>query len=375
MQRILYMIRKEFRQIFRDPPMIAIIFAVPLVQLLVLAYAITTDVQHLKLTVADFDHSQISREIVGDFSHTERFDIVEYTSDVSRIIEEMRAWNTQAALVIPPGFSRDLQRGLHPRIQVVIDGVDGNTAGVALGYARQILNRRGVKMASVPGLQQRAGRHKIHLLNMVERMWYNPDLDSKQYMVPGIVVVLLTIIPMMLSAMSLVKEKEIGTLEQLMVTPLRKHQLLLGKIIPFLILSYVEMAVVMIFAILVFNISVSGSYLLLALFALIYLFTTIGLGIFISTFTDNQQQAMFVAWFIMVFMILMSGFFIPIENMPSLLQHLTYLNPMRYIMYIIRDIFQKGAAFGQLLPEAVPLTVFGLLIVSLGVVKFRKRIK
>ncbi|MBN2365129.1 MAG: ABC transporter permease, partial [Calditrichaeota bacterium] len=214
----------------------------------------------------------------------------------------------------------------------------------------------------------------IHLVEMEERMWYNLELDSQQFMVPGIVVVLLTIIPMMLSAMSLVKEKEIGTLEQLMVTPLKKHQLLLGKIIPFLILSYVELAIVMTVAILFFNISMNGSYLLLALLSLLYLIATIGLGIFISTFTHTQQQAMFVAWFFMVFMIIMSGFFIPIENMPKSLQGLTYLNPMRYFMFIIRDIFQKGSGIIYLWLDSTLMTGFALVIIFLAVGKFQKRV-
>ncbi len=368
MRRIKYMIWKEFRQIFRDPPMIAIIFMVPLIQLFILSYAITTDVKHIKLSIFDYDNSLVSREIVRAFSHTDRFDLINYQSDLRQIGEQMKAWNTQMALVIPKNFSRDLRRRLNPQIQVAVDGVDGNTAGVALGYAQGILSDYALTLQGVsrtpPG----------HFLTMVERMWYNLELDSKQFIIPGIVVILLTILPMMLSSMSLVKEKEIGTLEQLMVTPLTKHQLLLGKIVPFLILSYIELAIVLTVALLVFNISMNGSFTLLASLAFLYLFTTIGLGIFVSTFTQTQQQAMFVSWFFMVFMILMSGFFIPIENMPDILQKLTYLNPMRYFMSIIRDIFQKGSEFRYLVRDAVPMTLFGLLIFSLGVMKFRKRV-
>ncbi|MCJ7813736.1 ABC transporter permease, partial [bacterium] len=216
---------------------------------------------------------------------------------------------------------------------------------------------------------------EFHLVQMTERMLYNPTLSSQQYFVPGIVVVLLTILPMMLSAMSLVKEKEIGTLEQLMVTPLKKYQLLIGKLIPFLILSFIELIIVMATGIIIFQIAMNGSYLLLASLALLYLMTTLGLGIFISTITHSQQQSMFVAWFTMVFMILMSGFFIPIENMPSLLQKLTYLNPMRYFMTIVRDIFQKGSSFLFLHKDAIPMTLFGLMIFTLSVLKFQKRIE
>ena len=372
MRAITHMLRKEFRQIFRDRPMVGIIFVVPIVQLLILSYAITTDVKHITLTITDYDRSQLSREIVQAFRHTERFDLVGYEPDMGNIDQKMRAWDTQMALVIPENFSRNLHRQLHPQIQIWVDGVDGNTAGVALGYAQAVLLNFGLEWNTQFQLKSRTV--PIHLVSLIERMWYNLELDSKQYMVPGIVVILLTIIPMMLSGMSLVKEKEIGTLEQLQVTPLKKHQLLLGKILPFLLLSYLELAIVMTVAILLFNISMNGSYLLLAFLSFLYLLTTIGLGIFISTITHTQQQAMFAAWFFMVFMIIMSGFFIPIENMPASLQSVTYLNPMRYFMTIIREIFQKGSSLRYLWPETTMMTIFGLLIISSSVAKFQKRI-
>ena len=372
MRSILELLRKEFRQIFRDRPMITIIFIVPIVQLLILAFAITTDVKHLKLAIVDYDKSQQSREIIHAFSHTERFDIVEFSDNLQDIDNQMRAWKIQAALVIPQNFSRDLKRQLHPQIFLSVDGVDGNTAGIARGYAQAILLDFGLDLVSSHFTLKNG--HPLHWVSMIDRMWYNIDLDIRQYMVPGIVVVLLTIIPMMLSAMSLVKEKEFGTLEQLMVTPLQKHQLLVGKIIPFLILAYIEMAIVMSIAITVFGINMTGSYLLLAMLSLLYLLTTIGLGIFISTFTHTQQQAMFLAWFFIVFMIIMSGFFIPIENMPDLLQAVTYLNPMRYFMGIIRDIFQKGSNLVYLWRDTLLMTCEGLLIIILAVVKFQKRI-
>jgi ABC-2 type transport system permease protein len=372
MRRVVHMIRKEFRQVFRDRPMLAIIFVVPVVQLLILSFAITTEVKHTKLLVVDFDRGIVSREIVRAFAHTDRFDIVGHTADMRKIRQGMRSWDVQMGLVIPAGFSEDLRSDLTPQIQLVLDGVDGNSAGVAAGYAQGILSELGVQHATA--YQRVPPRGNLSAVSMEERMWYNPDLNSQQFMVPGIVVVLLTILPMMLSAMSLVKEKEIGTLEQLSVTPLRRHELLTGKLIPFLVLSYVELAIVTAIAVTVFGISMNGSYVLLASLALVYLAATLGLGIFISTVTRSQQQAMFVAWFFMVFMIMMSGFFIPIENMPSILQKLTYLNPMRYFMAIIRDVFQKGSSISFLLRDLVPLAAFGAGIFLLSVLKFSKRV-
>ncbi|MBN2028863.1 ABC transporter permease [bacterium] len=373
MQRMLTMIRKEFRQIFRDRPMLVIIFIVPVIQLLIMSFAFTSEVKHISCLIVDFDNTPMSRDLIHSLHHTEQFDLTEMTTDIRQIDERMKRWQVQMALIIPPHFSRDLERHLNPQCQLIVDGVDGNTAGVALGYARGILSNFQEKWTAE--LTASSFHNDVHIIQMTERMLYNPDLRSQQFMVPGIVVILLTILPMMLSAMSLVKEKEVGTLEQLMVTPLKRYQLLSGKLIPFLLLSFFELFIVMSVGITVFKISMNGSYLLLACLALIYLMTTLGLGIFISTITHSQQQSMFVAWFSMIFLILMSGFFIPIENMPLLLQKLTYLNPMRYFMTIVRDIFQKGSSLRFLLKEAIPMTLFGLMIFTLSVFKFQKRVQ
>ena len=358
MRKILYMIHKEFRQIFRDPPMVAIIFFVPIVQLLIFSFAVTTEVKQVKLVVADLDDSAASREIRRSFESTDWFRTKLVTRDLYEIEEYMRGWNAQPGLAFPAGFEEEMERGLRPQIGIVIDGVDGNAASVAMGYATSILTRSPQEPPLV----------------MKERMLYNPDLDSKSFMVPAIIVVLLTIIPMMLSAMSLVKEKEIGTLEQLLVTPLSKRQLLMGKLTPFLILSYIELAIVTTVAILVFRIEMNGSYLDLAFCAFLYLGTTIGLGIFISTFSGTQQQSMFFTWFIMMFMILLGGFMIPVANMPTAVQRITYLNPMRYFIFIVRDIFQKGSDLSILWKDVLALGAYGLLIFSFGVFKFRKRV-
>lgn len=371
MRRILFMMRKEFRQIFRDRSMVAIIFVLPVIQLLVLSFAVTTEVKRVDLVVADLDGGGASREILRAFGNTDRFNLRRVTRDLASIEEGMRGWEAQVGIVIPRGFGRDLERGRSPRIGLVMDGVDGNAANVAMGYAAGILEHAAPAIAPAGAATPAAPRPAAE---MRDRMWFNPDLDSKDYNVPAIVVVLLTILPLMLSAMSLVKEKEIGTLEQLQVTPLGKRQLLAGKLAPFLVISYVELALVTAVALLVFGIGMQGSFIDLAVAALCYLATTIGLGIFVSTITETQQQAMFVAWFIVVYMILMSGFFIPIENMPPGVRAFTYLDPMRYFVSIVRDIFQKGTPLFALWRDLVPMTVFGIVIFSLGSVAFRKRV-
>ena len=372
MNKIRYLVKKEFKQIFRTREMIAIIFGIPLVQLLVLGYTITNEVKNISLLIADQDDSYTSREVVRAFNNTDRFNIIGFETDRRKLEDAVQQWDAQMLLIIPPGFGREMQRGEKPDIQIIMDGLDGNSAGIALGYAQGILMDFAQNYFSNPN--DATALRKFHLIQMNDRMWYNANLDNAQYMIPGLVVVLLTVISMMLSAINLVREKEIGTLEQLMVTPLKKHQLLIGKIFPFLILTFIEMIFVLLFAQLIFGITIAGSYQLLAALAFIFLFTTLGLGIFVSAITHTQQQAMFISWFLMVFMLLMSGFFIPIENMPSLLQKITYLNPMRYFMYIIRDIVQKGSSFLALLQDIIPMTIYGILIFLLAVINFQKRL-
>ncbi|RMG33465.1 MAG: ABC transporter permease, partial [Methanobacteriota archaeon] len=306
------------------------------------------------------------------FTQTDRFDLIGYLNSIEEVKTAIHSWEAQIALVIPPHFGKQLQRKQQPEIQLIADGLDGNTAGVALGYARSILSGISQRLLWSPAF--RVKLKNVHLASMEERLWYNPNINNAQYMVPGIVVVLLTLIPSMLTAMSLVREKEIGTLEQLLVTPLKKQYLLMGKLLPFLILAIVEMILVLKAAEYIFDIRMQGSYTLLGGLALLYLFTTLGLGIMVSTITHTQQQAMFVSWFFMVFMLLMSGLFIPIENMPPVLQKITYLNPMRYFMYIIRDIFQKASTLPYLWKDILPMTILGVSIFSVSVLTFHKRV-
>lgn len=318
MQPILYMLRKEFKQIFRTREMLAIIFVMPVIQMAVLGFAITNEVKHIKLIISDHDNSRISREIADQFSNTDRFNIVGRETDGQVIESQIHGWNAQMALIIPLDFQRDLQRNQQPDLQIIVDGLDGNTAGVAIGYAQGILTEYAAKYLQNPRQQaalmaslsassgdgeslqnqlSAAQRNRPHTVSMQQRMWYNLNLDSAQYMVPGIVALLLTIISMMLSSISLVREREIGTLEQLMVTPLKRYQLLLGKLLPFLILAFIEFFVVLQAAQIIFSIHMQGSYVLLGWMTLLYLFTTLGLGVFVSTVTGSQQQAFFVSWF------------------------------------------------------------------------------
>jgi ABC-2 type transport system permease protein len=361
---ILHLIRKEFRQVFRTREMIAILFVMPIIQTLVLGFAITSEVKHLKLVVADLDNTRESRELVRAFTTTDRFDMVGQTNEPDAINNDIRQWKAQIGVIIPENFAADWQNGRTPQVGLVLDAIDGNTAGVASGYARQVLTRFA------------AGKSPVGLsTGLEERMWYNPDLANAQFMIPGLVVIIVTLVSMMLSSMALVKEKEIGTLEQLMVTPITKWQLLIGKLTPFLLLTFVELAISLTAGQLVFGIRMAGSYFLLAGLALIFLFTTLGIGILVSSLTSTQQQAMFFSWFMMVFMLLLSGVFIPIENMPLAIKRITLLNPMRFFVAIMREIFQKGNTLPHMWRDVVPMTVYGLVIFSTAVITFRKTVK
>jgi ABC-2 type transport system permease protein len=366
MQRIFYLLQKEFRQVFRDRAMLAIMLFAPVVQTIVLGYAMTVDVKHVRIIIYDADNSFASRELSRRFSNNSYFEFVGYAQSTGEVRDALDNWQAQIGLSILPHFGRDLERGFEPGVQLMVDGLDGNSAGIALGYALGILS--GYAEEVIPFRTTGAP-----LINET-RFWYNLNLESKHFMVPGLIAVLLTLVTMFLTSMGLVREKEIGTLEQLMVTPIRSAELIIGKVLPFLVIGLVEINIMLAVAFVVFDLTMSGSYLLLLGVSVLYFFTTLGLGIFISTVTETQQQAMFVSWFFMIFLILMSGFLTPIANMPDAWQKVSYLNPLRYFVNLVREIFLKGTPLQFLWNEIVPLAVFGLAILSASALKFRKRV-
>ncbi len=372
MHRLFYVLQKEFTQIFRTREMLMIIFGMPLIQMLIMGFAVTTDVKHVRLVIADQDRSMYSQQLIESFSHTDRFDVVGVESNPELYSKMIHNWKAQLALVIPSNFSRDLNRLQQPSLQIIADGLDGNSAMIAMGNMDRILTQFAM---TNPGLPKNMPKPVLHMVQIQDRMRFNENLNSSQYMVPGLIVILLTVLTLMMSSMNIVREKEIGTLEQLLVTPLKKYQLLLGKLIPFLLLGLFEMMVVLLVAQVVFGIHMQGSYLLLAFLASIFFFTTLGLGLLVSTITNSQQQAMFVSWFFMLFMILLSGLFVPVENMPLVMQRVTLINPMRYFIYIMRSVFEKGSSLSDLLTSAIPMAAIGITIFTTSVLTFRKRIR
>ncbi|HEX9652735.1 MAG TPA: ABC transporter permease [bacterium] len=373
MQQILYLIQKEFRQIFRDKPMLFITFFAPLVQMTILGFAITVDIKNVQTLIADYDRTPLSREICRKFENNPYFSVKGYIEGQTNLRQEIDDWQAQLAVIIPRGFSKEAQRRQHPEIQIIVDGLDGNSAGIAMGYAQGILAEYAADVVTNDPSYAATQRNST-VVDPQIRMWYNLDLESKNFMVPGLIALLLTVVTLFLSSMGLVREKEIGTLEQLMVTPIKTYQLILGKVLPFFILGFFALTLMIIVAFIVFQLAVAGSLILLFGLAALYLLSSLGLGIFISTLAQTQQQAMFISWFFMIFLIFMSGFLFPIENMPPLVQKLTYLNPLRYFVIISREIFLKGSSAKYLINEIICLAGFGVLILGLSSLKFKKRV-
>ena len=361
---ILAIIKKEFYQIRRDKNMIRLIFLMPLVQLFVLGYVVGTDVKLIYTAVYDHDRSSLSREYVRSFSPGDYF--ITDASDIP-LLEADKGFKKDrynAVLVIPKDFSKSLQKGKTVQVGFMVDGTNAYSAAITIGYANLITGQFNQR---ITGLSQP--------ISLEQKMLYNPQGESVYFMVPAIVALLLTMVTAMLTSMAIVREREIGTLEQLMVTPITTPALILGKTIPFAIIGFVEFSVALLVGIVWFKIPFVGSWVLLYALAFIYLFTTLGTGMFISTITHTQQQAMFFTWFFTIFAILTSGFFTPIANMPQSVQYITYLNPLRYFMKIVRGIIMKGASLDVLYPEAIAMVIFGVVIFGLSWMRFSKRVK
>lgn len=356
------MIRKEFIQVFRDPNMIRLIFVVPIIQLFLFGYVVNTDVKKLALDVYDFDQSQMSRELIETMKTGNYFIPREAVEPIYDIEHAFRGGDAELALVIPSDFSRQLTTKNPVTIGVLADGSNSNSSAIGQGYIRRAVQRFSEQNANVtPPVSLRTS------------VLYNPEGESVYFMVPGIVATLLTMITIMLTSMAIVREREQGTLEQLMVTPISKGTLLAGKLVPFAILGILVMSVALTLGILWFKIPFAGSPVFLFLMAALFLLTTLGIGLLISTMTKTQQQAMFFAWFFSIFAMLTSGLFTPVANMPNWLQTITYINPMRYFVEAVRGIMMKGAGPLDMLSDIVPLAILGPTIFTLAVFRFHKR--
>ncbi len=373
-QVIIEIIRKEFYQIRRDKRMLAVSIIAPIMQVLLLGYAVTTDIKYSNLLVCDMDKTVESRNMVNRFTNTTYFVLQHSLDDIREVDTYIDNAQASIALVIPHGFGGKLLSREPAQVQVIVDGTDANTANILLGYASQIISSYSqAVLAEYSGILR---GQRIGVVLPQPRIWFNPDLRSSNFMVPGVVALVLMIITMTLTSLGIVKEKEIGTLEQLMVTPIKPYQLIIGKLVPFVIIGFMDVLIVLSIARYWFEVPLVGHLGLLFVLSGLFILTTLGLGLFVSTIAKSQQQAMLIAqfFFFMPFMFL-SGFSFPIGNMPTAIQYITYLIPLRYFLDIIRGIFLKGAGVNELWPQSLALLVFGVAIFTLSVARFQKKLE
>ncbi|ACL03723.1 ABC-2 type transporter [Desulfatibacillum aliphaticivorans] len=367
-ERIKQMLIKEFLQMFRDKRMRMVIMVMPLVQLTILSMALTTDVKNIKVAIVDRDNTVESRSLISGFSDSQYFDVAMTLRDDSRLPQMLDKGEVLAAISIPYGFSEDLKSGKQSPVQIICDGIFSNDTAIIMNYAGQataLFNSR--------HLEKVAGKI-ADAVNLEGRAWYNPNLESKYYYVPGLIAVMLILVGLVLTSMAIVREKEIGTIEQVMVTPIRKSEFIIGKTLPFLITGYVTMTLMFIIAYLVFGIRIQGSLLLLYACSGVYITGNLGLALLVSVTARTQQQALLTAFLIIVPAILLSGFIFPIHNMPEGVQAATIFNPMRWYLLILHSIALKGVGAESLIKPIIAQAALAAGFLSLAIMKFQKTI-
>jgi ABC-2 type transport system permease protein len=373
-RRVVHLVRKELLQLRRDPQMLRILIVSPVFQLFVFGYAVSTDIRHVATALLDQDRTVQSRELADRFARSGYFDIERRPAgprEVDALLDEGRV---QVAIVIPRGFAADLAADRTARVQLLIDGSDSMTAGMVAGYAGGIAGEYSARVAAERLARLRARVQRVPAVEERIRVWYNPELTSVRYMVPGVLSMILFLVTMLMTSMAIVKEREIGTLEQLVVTPITPAELIAGKTLPYVGIGFLEVLLVLALSSFWFRVPIAGSVPLLFALSLVFICTSLGLGLFISTVSHTQQQAMMTTFFIMLPSILLSGFIFPIANMPQVIQWLTHVIPLRYFLVIVRGIFLKGNGFGVLWPQVAVLLVFGASILGLSALRFRKRL-
>jgi ABC-2 type transport system permease protein len=376
MKSILEFIKKEFLQFKRDPRMFALILIAPVIQLTFLGFAANLDVKLVRTIVFDQDKSVTSKDFVERFTSSGYFRIEKYVNNYDEITKEIDRGDIILALVIPNDFEKNIHNRRTASVQALFNGSDGNTAGIVAGYSQNIistysqnlvlnfLNRSGQKLSSVP------------VISPETRVWYNPELKTRNFLVPGIFGLLLSLVTLILTSLAIVKEKEIGTMEQLIVTPLKPYQIIIGKLVPFVILSFVAVLIILASMYFIFTIPVKGDLWFLFLSSFFYILSTLGLGLFVSTISKTQQQAMMLSIFaVMMPMIFLSGFAFPIENMPQSIQYISYIVPLRYFNDIIRGVILKGLGFSDLWFNTVLLFLMGATILFLSSLRFKSRLE
>ena len=370
LRRLQHVIRKEFLELRQDPRLFGLVILAPILQLVMLGYAASTDVHNIPMVVVDQDRTTESRDLISRFASSSNFVIVESLTgiqDIDAHLDSGRAW---MAMVIPHDYGRRVRSGQPTAVQVVADGTDANSTNVALGYAGRLVASYARELAAASGAASEAP-----LIGAEVRVWFNPQLESRLFMIPGILALVLLVVTTNLSSMAVVREKELGTLEQLNVTPIARWELIAGKLLPYALLGMIDVVIVVAVAVGWFEVPLRGSLTLLLAMCLVYLLTTLGLGLFVSTISATQQQAMMTSsFFFLIPMVFLSGFVFPVENMPVGIQPVSYLIPLKYFLEILRGIFLKGVGLDVLWREALALLLWGVAILTLATIRSSKRL-
>jgi ABC-2 type transport system permease protein len=370
MRTIIFILQKEFIQIFRNKMMLPIIFVIPIVQLLILSYTATFEIKNASIAFVDMDKSYSSRTLMNKFEASPFFEVIGTVDHLKQLEKPMRRRQVEIILVIPKNFERLLKTKSSTDIQIITDAVNGNAANLMAGYATLIIADFNKQIIfDFYGVKVNSGS-----LQVQPRYWFNPELDYKTYMVPGILVLLVSLIGAFLSGMNVVREKEIGTIEQLNVTPIKKHQFIIGKLFPFWLIAMFDLIFGLLLARFVFGIPILGSVGLILAVSSIYMLLVLGLGLFISTITDTQQQAMFLAWFFFVIFIMMSGLFTPVEAMPKWAQIINIANPIAYFIDFMRLVMLKGATLFDVLKQIIYISVYAIMMLSFAIWRYKKRV-
>jgi len=374
-KKVRYLFVKELIQALRDKRMRVTLIVPPILQLIVFGYAANLDVKHIQTAIRDLDQSVSSRDLIGRFSSSKYFDIVAFPNTPKEVRDLVNQGKVTVSIEIPTDFARKLKKGDTATVQIVVDGTESNTALIALGYANQILSGFSTQVlvtrlnrAGMIGFEQ-AG------VDLQQRTWFNPNLETRVFYVPGVIASIAFLIPIILTAQAIVREREIGTLEQIMVTPIKSWELMLGKTLPFALVGLFDVVMIALIGVFWFEVPLRGNPIVLLLGAVLFLMSSVAIGLFISTICSTQQQAQISTFFFTMPAFTLSGFAFPIENMPEWIQFLTYANPLRYFLVIVRGVFLKANGVDILWPQMLALGILGTLMILLSSLRFQKRLK
>jgi ABC-2 type transport system permease protein len=370
MKTIFFLLQKEFRQIRRNKTILPIIFVLPIVQLLILVHATTFEIKQVNLCMVDQDGSALSQRLVQQIEGSSFFKITASTFSLEQAQQLLDRNKADMIVHIPTNFSRTLMQQKQAPLQLIPNAINANFATLSFNYLTQVVQSFNKNL--IVEWSGALSPVPVKQITVQARFWYNPEMNYKWYMYPGIMVILITMIGMFLSGLNLVREKEMGTSEQLNVSPMKKHHFIIGKLLPFLIIGMFELVLATLLGRLVYQVPLVGSVWVLSAFTFIYLLVVLGLGLFISTLAETQQQMMFIAFFILIVFILLSGIFTPTESMPYWVQKFNLINPMSYFMRVLRVVMLKGAGFANLLSEFISLSIYAIIMLSLATWRYRK---